>query len=533
MELHRLHPDKPGSPAVNEPDQSPASMVERKLVTILSADVAEYSRLMAEDEEQTLRIFRDHSQTFRALVDLYHGRIFNTAGDAILAEFTSPVEAVRCATEIQAALRTRNDQFPLTRQVRFRIGVNLGDVMVQNSDLLGDGVNVAARLQGAAAPGGICISGSVYDQIRNKLTLGFESLGERRYKNISQPVRTFTIAGTEEDGEVPLSKKSSRRPGLLIKSSVAALSVLMLAGGYWIYAAYRQGQADQLKAAPKSSEQAAAGPSSTVTPVDAKDAARSLLMQSNALLADAQRFHRPPREIQALTGSNTKITALALQLQELGKNPGETAQTSSLIAQVKDLAADMSRGEATALGRASKILWRDMEQPPGKTIAADAAAAIAAAGQAKTKLDDAVSAVNNAQDATVSLNATRQALTAYDGFTTAYGAAAQFYITARRSDFSVLTAAAHTTSDQLVAFGKVSKPWVLASRARRDAYKSLADNATEASTLVAQLDELERGAVAANDLRKLSGALTQASAIKNRLDGLLVSSNAAHGVYSQ
>jgi len=225
--------------------------------------------------------------------------------------------------------------------------------------------------------------------------------------------------------------------------------------------------------------------------------------------------------------------ALALQVQELGKNLGETAKAGSLIAQVKDLSADMSRSEAMALGRASKILWRDMEQPLGKTIAADATPAITAASQAKTKLDDAVAAVNNALDATVSLNATRQALAAYESFTAAYGAAAQFYITARRSDFSTLAAAAHSTSDQLVAFGKVSKPWVLASRARREAYKSLADNATEASTLVAQLDELERGAVAANDLRKLSGALTQASAIKNRLDSLLVSSNAAHGVYSQ
>ena len=240
MELHRLHPDKPGSPGANEPDQSPASMLERKLVTILSADVAEFSRLMAEDEEQTLRIFRDHSQTFRALVDLYHGRIFNTAGDAILAEFTSPVEAVRCATEIQAALRTRNDHLPLTRQVRFRIGVNLGDVMVQNSDLLGDGVNVAARLQGAAAPGGICISGSVYDQIRNKLTLGFESLGERRYKNISQPVRTFSIGGAGEDAELPASKKSPHRPKALSGYAIAALSVLLLAGGYWAYSAFQK-----------------------------------------------------------------------------------------------------------------------------------------------------------------------------------------------------------------------------------------------------------------------------------------------------
>jgi class 3 adenylate cyclase len=502
-------------------------MVERKLVTILSADVAEYSRLMAEDEEQTLRIFRDHSQTFRALVDLYHGRIFNTAGDAILAEFTSPVEAVRCATEIQAALRTRNDQLPLTRQVKFRIGVNLGDVMVQNSDLLGDGVNVAARLQGAAAPGGICISGSVYDQIRNKLTLGFESLGERRFKNIPQPVRTFTIAGTGEDSEQPSSKKSFGRPGILIKSIVAVLSILVLAGGYWTYSARRQNPA------PDEQAPAVADLSSTDTQVDAKDVARSLLMESNALLAEAQRLRRPAREIQALTNSNTKIVALTLQLHELGKNPGEAAKAGSLNVQVNDLAADMSRSEATALARASKILWRDMEQPPGKIVATDAAAAIAAASQAKTKLDDAVAAVQNTQDAIVSLTATKQALAAYDAFTTAYGTAAQFYIVARRSDFSALAAAAHGASDQLTAFGKISKPWVLASRARREAYKSLADNATEASTLVAQLDVLERETVTANDLRKLSGALTQALAIKNRLDGLLVSSNAARGVYNQ
>jgi len=183
----------------NVADRQP-SIVERKLVTILSADVAEYSRLMAEDEETTLRIFREHSQTFRALVDMHHGRIFNTAGDALLAEFTSPIEAVRCATDIQAALRTRNDQLPRARQVKFRIGVNLGDVMMQDSDLLGDGVNVAARLQGAAEPGGICISGSVYDQIRNKLSLSIESLGERRFKSIPLPVRTFTSSGTEDEG---------------------------------------------------------------------------------------------------------------------------------------------------------------------------------------------------------------------------------------------------------------------------------------------------------------------------------------------
>jgi adenylate cyclase len=161
-----------------------AGALERKLATILSADVAAYSRLMAEDEERTLQTFRAHKEVFEKLVQLHRGRVFNTAGDAILAEFGSAVEAVRCATEIQTALRTRNDQLPSERQVNFRIGVNLGDVMVQGADLLGDSVNVAARLQGVAEPGGICISGSVYDQVLNKLSLSFKPLGELNYKNL-------------------------------------------------------------------------------------------------------------------------------------------------------------------------------------------------------------------------------------------------------------------------------------------------------------------------------------------------------------
>src|ERR1700722_10084666 len=171
----------------------------RKLATILSADVAEYSRLMGEDEEGTLRTFRGHRQVFESLVGMHRGRIFNTAGGAILAEFGSAVEAVRCATDIQSALRTRNDQLPANRQVRFRIGINLGDVMVQGQDLMGDGVNVAARIQTAAEPGGVCISGSVHDQIRNKLSLSFHALGEKSFKNIQQPVRTFAVSESEPE----------------------------------------------------------------------------------------------------------------------------------------------------------------------------------------------------------------------------------------------------------------------------------------------------------------------------------------------
>jgi class 3 adenylate cyclase len=243
---------------------SPATPdLERRLATILSADVAEYSRLMAEDEERTLRIFRGHSEVFNKLVTLHRGRVFNTAGDAILAEFGSAVEAVRCATEIQAALRTRNDQLPDDRQVRFRIGVNLGDVMVQKKDLLGDGVNVAARLQTAAEPGGICISGGVYDQIRNKLSLSFKPLGELNYKNIPQAVRTFAIAEAEGLGELPspVSQNTKRRPGFPIWAVLAAALLLICGAGFWAYSDHQRTTAEiarqaQLAAEKRVSERA-------------------------------------------------------------------------------------------------------------------------------------------------------------------------------------------------------------------------------------------------------------------------------------
>ncbi len=224
--------------------------LERKLATILSADVAAYSRLMAEDEELTLRTFRGHKEVFEKLVELHRGRVFNTAGDAILAEFGSAVEAVRCATEIQAALRTRNDQLPEDRQVRFRIGVNLGDVMVQGQDLLGDGVNVAARLQGAAEPGGVCIAGSVYDQIRNKLSLSFTPLGEMSYKNIPQPVRTFAIAEADGLGILP-APAGQRRIGAGRLGAIAAIVLLLAAAGagVWGYSDYRRGRAEAAHAA--------------------------------------------------------------------------------------------------------------------------------------------------------------------------------------------------------------------------------------------------------------------------------------------
>ena len=204
--------------------------IERRLATILCADVAGYSQMMGENEERTVRVFRGHREVFESLVRMHRGRIFNTAGDALLAEFMSAVEAVRCATEIQAALRTRNDQLAPEERMLFRIGINLGDVIVQGGDLLGDGVNVAARIQTATEPGGVCISGSVHDQIQNKLSLEFRLLGEQSYKNIAKPVRTYTIT---EGGVVtrPARKRAGRAPVLL------AIGALLVLGA--LYAGYR------------------------------------------------------------------------------------------------------------------------------------------------------------------------------------------------------------------------------------------------------------------------------------------------------
>ena len=170
--------------------------VKRRLTCILAADAVGYSQQMGHDEEGTIRVLSAHRAVIDGLIAFHGGRIMSTAGDSVLAEFASVVEAVRCAVEIQEALKTSNDALPADTRMHFRVGVNLGDVVVKNDDLLGDGVNVAARLETLAEPGGICISSSVYDQITGKLDLGFEDIGEQALKNISRPIRVYRLSGT-------------------------------------------------------------------------------------------------------------------------------------------------------------------------------------------------------------------------------------------------------------------------------------------------------------------------------------------------
>ena len=166
--------------------------VKRRLTTILCADVHGYSRLMAADEAGTLDTLRRYRSAIAGLVERHDGRIVNTWGDAVIAEFASVVEAVQCAVEIQQEISNQDSDPPDAHRMRFRIGVNVGDVMVDGSDIFGDGVNIAARLQELAEPGGVVISASVYDQVHNKLSVGFDCLGQQQMKNVA-PVISYRV----------------------------------------------------------------------------------------------------------------------------------------------------------------------------------------------------------------------------------------------------------------------------------------------------------------------------------------------------
>jgi adenylate cyclase len=167
--------------------------VKRRLTTLLCADVEGYSRLMEADEGGTLATLRRYRAAMATLIERHDGRIVNTWGDAVIAEFASVVEAVQCAVETQQELSGYNGGLPEPRRMRFRIGIHLGDVMVEGDDVYGDGVNIAARLQELAEPGGILISGPVYDQVHNKLSIGFDCLGQQHLKNVVNPVTGYRV----------------------------------------------------------------------------------------------------------------------------------------------------------------------------------------------------------------------------------------------------------------------------------------------------------------------------------------------------
>lgn len=207
-----------------------ATATKRRLAAVLSADVTGFSRLMEADEEATLRTLKTYRAGIDALIARHDGRIVGTAGDSILAEFASPVEATRCAVEVQEELAKRNADLPRGRRLEFRIGINLGDVVVEGTDLFGDGVNVAARLQALADPGGVFVSGGIYDQIKTKLPFGYDFLGAQRVKNIVEPVRVYRLH--REPAAALRSQAARRRRRWSLITGVTTL-ILAAAVGIW------------------------------------------------------------------------------------------------------------------------------------------------------------------------------------------------------------------------------------------------------------------------------------------------------------
>jgi adenylate cyclase len=233
---------------------------KRKLAAILSADVEGYSRLMDDDEEATVRTLTSYRTAITDLAQQFRGRVVDTPGDNILAEFTSVVDAVNCAVEIQRELAERNAELLYNRKMEFRIGVNLGDVIEEEGRIYGDGINIAARVESLSEAGGICISGRAYDQVANKLGLEYENLGEHQVKNISTPIRVYRVLSFPGAAahRVIKAKKALRKTWR--KTVLAIAAVLVIVVGVWAVWNY------QFRAPPITEEVVSEKPVSTGIP---------------------------------------------------------------------------------------------------------------------------------------------------------------------------------------------------------------------------------------------------------------------------
>jgi class 3 adenylate cyclase len=338
------------------------SSVKRRLTCILAADAVGYSKQMGQDEEGTIRVLAAHRSIIDGIITFHQGRIVSTAGDSVLAEFSSAVEGVRCAVEIQEALKTRNDSLEEYRQMHFRVGVNLGDVVVKNDDLLGDGVNVAARLETMAEPGGICISSSVYDQITGKLDLGFQDIGEQTLKNISRPIRVYRVSGAAPPMGPPLSGPPPSRPPLLPPAASAprarsplpwvigaVVAIVIGAAVAW--------QGGWLRLGPAGSASGTTA-ASAVSPTPVPPVEKGAAVDANAVRAaqaevDAQRVRS---DAEALKRQAEAELARARSDAEAGKLAKAKAEADAAAVRVRAQAeADAARIRANAESSATRI----------------------------------------------------------------------------------------------------------------------------------------------------------------------------------
>ena len=305
--------------------------LKRKLATIMVADIVGFSRLTANDEDWTIRALAEFRGIVDGIIARHDGRIFNTGGDSVLAEFASPVEAVRCAVDFQEAARSRNLLQPRDRQLRFRIGINLGDVMVRGNDLLGDGVNVAARLEALAEHGGICVSSTVWDHIQGKLSIGYVDIGEQSVKNIPRPIRAYHLRVDGSAEEVATPQQAAARPtpspaaaipperSYLLPVLIAALLIVIVGGGAVTWALWPHERGRLARAAEhRGPDPARAAVASTPSPASTAAAAA------------------PPSLLQAMS---TRLAAVAPglneqarenALREYANSPAHKAQAVSL-----------------------------------------------------------------------------------------------------------------------------------------------------------------------------------------------------------
>jgi len=215
-------------------------LTKRKLTAILSADVKGYSRLMGEDEEATVQTITAYREVMTRLIEEQNGRVVDAKGDNLLAEFPSVVDAVRCAVMIQKELKVRNDELPENRRMEFRIGINLGDVIEERDTIYGDGVNTAARLEGLAEGGGICISRTAFDQVKKKLDVGYEYLGEHVVKNIAEPVRVYKVLMEPEYAGEVIGEERPKPKQWRFAAVTSAIALIVVAGAFAAWHFYFQ-----------------------------------------------------------------------------------------------------------------------------------------------------------------------------------------------------------------------------------------------------------------------------------------------------
>jgi class 3 adenylate cyclase len=335
--------------------------VKRRLTTILATDAVGYSRLMSESEEETARVLAAHRAVIDGIIQFHDGRIFDTAGDSVLAEFGSPVQAVRCAVEIQDALKTRNDSLPENRRMMFRIGINLGDVMVKGNDLLGDGINVAARLESIAEPGGICIASSVYDQISGKLNLQLTDIGEQALKNITRPIRAYRIqsTGLPQTPRPAPARKKGRRPWL----AAAGLALLAAAAG----AVYWQ-QRDAPQAPPVPDQAALARDKAAADAQRLRDEAQAVRRKAEADAAKIRAEAEADRAKAEADAMRAKAKADADAMRAKAKAETDAAR---IKAEAAAAAAKERQEAARAAAKAPPVQVASIKPPAGDTARFD------------------------------------------------------------------------------------------------------------------------------------------------------------------